>query len=39
MANAPGVSPTGTFIKNASATWNNSKAGIPDGWTVEYATE
>ena len=34
-----GVSPTGTFVKNASATWNNSEAGIPDGWTVEYATE
>ena len=34
-----GVSPTGTFVKDASATWNNSEAGIPDGWTVEYATE
>ena len=30
-----GVSPTGTFVKNASATWTNEQAGIPTGWTVE----
>ena len=34
-----GVSPTGTFVKNAEATWDNSEAGIPEGWTIEYATE
>ena len=32
-----GVSPTGTFVKNASATWTNEQAGIPTGWTVETA--
>lgn len=31
-----GVSSTGTFIKNATATWNvTGNAGIPEGWTVE----
>ena len=34
-----GVSPNGTFVKNAEATWDNSEAGIPEGWTIEYATE
>lgn len=29
------VSPTGTFIKSKDATWSNSDAGIPTGWTVE----
>lgn len=29
------VSPTGTFVKSANATWNNTDAGIPTGWTVE----
>lgn len=34
-----GVSPTGTFVKNASATWNvTGSNGIPEGWTVETAT-
>ena len=32
------VYPTGTFVKNKAATWDN--AGIvPEGWTVEYAEE
>ena len=30
-----GVSPTGTFVKNASATWTKEQAGIPTGWTVQ----
>lgn len=29
------VSPTGTFVKNKDATWGNTDAGIPTGWTVE----
>ena len=29
------VSPTGTFVKNKDATWSNTDAGIPTGWTVE----
>jgi hypothetical protein len=29
-----GVSPTGTFVKNSAATWDESKV-IPEGWTVE----
>ena len=29
------VSPTGTFVKNANATWTNTDAGIPTGWTVQ----
>ena len=31
------VSPTGTFVKNANATWTNTDAGIPSGWTVQTA--
>ena len=30
-----GVSTTGTFVKNANATWTNTDAGIPSGWTVQ----
>ena len=31
-----GVSPTGTFIKNAAATWDVAgSSGIPEGWTVQ----
>lgn len=33
-----GVSPTGTFVKNAAATWTNEQAKIPTGWTVETAS-
>ena len=34
-----GVSSTGTFVKNAAATWNvTGESGIPSGWTVETAT-
>ena len=34
------VAATGTFVKNSAATWNISgNHGIPDGWTVETATE
>ena len=29
------VSTIGTFVKNASATWNILDAGIPSGWTVQ----
>ena len=29
------VSPTGTFVKNAAATWTKTDAGIPSGWTVQ----
>ena len=29
------VSSTGTFIKNKDATWSNTDAEIPSGWTVE----
>ena len=32
------VSETGTFVKNASATWTNEQAGIPTGWTVQTAS-
>ena len=32
-----GVSTTGTFVKNANATW--ADAGIPEGWTIETASE
>ena len=32
------VSSTGTFVKNASATWTNEQAGIPTGWTVQTAS-
>ena len=31
------VSPTGTFVKNAAATWTNEQAEIPAGWTVQTA--
>lgn len=35
-----GVSATGTFVKNAAATWDVSGVhGIPTGWTVETASE
>lgn len=30
-----GVSATGTFVKSKDATWNNTSAGIPTGWTVQ----
>lgn len=31
-----GVAQTGTFVKNAAATWNvNGANGIPNGWTVQ----
>ena len=40
-----GVSSTGTFVKNAAATWDVTGSdsipygdGIPSGWTVETAT-
>lgn len=33
-----GVSPTGTFVKNSTATWDvTGDNGIPTGWTVETA--
>ena len=33
-----GVSPTGTFVKNSAATWNETgNHGVPSGWTVELA--
>jgi hypothetical protein len=32
-----GVSQTGTFVKNAAATWDESSV-IPNGWTVETYT-
>ena len=34
-----GVSPTGTFVKNSAATWENTfgPSAIPEGWTVELA--
>ena len=36
---AEDVSSTGTFVKNAAATWNVTGIyGIPAGWTVETAT-
>lgn len=35
-----GVAPTGTFVKNAAATWDVIGVnGIPYGWTVETASE
>ena len=35
-----GVASTGTFVKNAAATWNvTGSNGIPSGWNVETATE
>ena len=34
-----GVSSTGTFVKNASATWTTTGVnGVPTGWTVETAS-
>ena len=33
-----GVPETGTFVKNAAATWDNTAAGIPTGWTVQTAS-
>ena len=30
------VAPTGTFVKNSAATWDESKV-IPSGWTVQTA--
>ena len=34
-----GVSSTGTFVKNSSATWDVTGAnGIPSGWTVTTAS-
>ena len=33
-----GVSATGTFVKNAAATWTNEQAGITTGWTVQTAS-
>ena len=32
------VSPTGTFVKNASATWTNEQVYMPTGWTVQTAS-
>ena len=35
-----GVSATGTFVKNASATWTTTGTnGVPSGWTIQTATE
>jgi len=35
-----GVSPTGTFVKNAEAAWDiTGTNGIPEGWEVQTATE
>ncbi len=35
-----GVSATGTFVKNSAAQWNVSGVnGIPNGWTIETASE
>jgi hypothetical protein len=33
------VASTGTFVKNASATWTTSGAhGVPSGWTIQTAS-
>lgn len=33
------IAPTGTFVKNAAASWNVTGVhGIPNGWTVETAS-
>lgn len=38
LAWVDGVSASGTFVKNAAATWDVvGKSGIPEGWTIEYA--
>ena len=35
-----GVSASGTFVKNASATWTTTGVnGVPNGWTVQTASE
>jgi len=35
-----GVASTGTFVKNSAAQWNVTGAnGVPDGWTVQTASE
>ena len=31
------VSPSGTFVKDASMSWPSGDSGIPNGWTVEDA--
>ena len=34
------VSATGTFVKNSAATWNVTDSnGVPEGWTIETASE
>lgn len=34
-----GVSSSGTFVKNAAATWNDVGVnGVPEGWTVQTIT-
>ena len=34
------VAASGTFVKNSAATWNvTGIEGIPEGWTVETASE
>lgn len=39
MSWVDGVASTGTFVKNAAATWDvTGYHGIPSGWTVETAT-
>ena len=35
-----GVSTTGTFVKNSAATWDVTGVnGVPEGWTIETASE
>ena len=35
-----GVASTGTFVKNSAATWTTTGIhGIPNGWTIQTATE
>ena len=34
-----GVAASGTFVKNANATWDVSgDSGVPSGWTIQYET-
>jgi len=34
-----GVATTGTFVKNAAATWTTvGPSGVPSGWTIETAS-
>lgn len=34
-----GVSATGTFVKNTSATWTDTgESAVPSGWTIQYAS-